>query len=136
MIVCTDLFTYVLCRQRMAGYGWQNGEQRPDGLAHVELARSQLRTRRVQRITGFTAGYGSLGTRHRARPASGMQHGHTRHPMQRGLSNGPMALLINGSMALHNNRMQQTAPLGGRASNGSMDAAASCAPFGAHRRRC
>ena len=38
--------------------------------------------------------------------------------------------------ALHNNRMQQTAPLGGRASNGSMDAAASCAPFGAHRRRC
>ncbi len=30
---------------------------------------------------------------------------------------------------LHNNRMQQTAPLGDRAGNGGMDAAASCSPF-------
>ncbi len=37
---------------------------------------------------------------------------------------------------LHNNRMQQTAPLGDRAGNGGMDAAASCSPFGEHRRRC
>ena len=34
-----------------------------------------------------------------------------------------------------NNRMQLTAPLGGRAGNGEVDAAASRSPFGERRRR-
>ena len=35
----------------------------------------------------------------------------------------------------HNNRMKLPAPLGGRAGNGGVIAAASCSPFGSHRRR-
>jgi hypothetical protein len=35
-----------------------------------------------------------------------------------------------------NDALQQTAPLGGRAGTEQLDAAASCSPFGEHRRRC
>jgi hypothetical protein len=46
---------------------------------------------------------------------------------------GSTDLRIGGSTGLHNNRMQLTAPLGGRDGNGGVDAAASRA-FARRRR--
>ena len=43
--------------------------------------------------------------------------------------------VMSGSGETDNNRMELPAPLGARAVYGSMDAAASCPPFGGHRRR-
>ena len=52
-----------------------------------------------------------------------------------GGKHGEWLLRAHGMTALPNIRMQQTAPLGGRAGHGGLVAAASCSPFGEHRRR-
>jgi hypothetical protein len=87
----------------------------------------------VQRMTGFTdarlriAGYRLPGS------AKGERAWATWPDAASGLSTGQELLRASGRTVLHNNRMQLTAPLGGRDGNVGLDAAASRA-FARRRR--